>query len=296
VAVNRSLGPEGPTNDELILIRLDDADGRPAAVLLSYACHPVNLHSTGLITPDFPYYIEQDIARALGRRVALFYLSGAGGDLNPANFDRERTEAKAAQTAGKISGKALELLPSIKTAPQAVLGCAASEVSVPLQPLPSKQELAAMIDENERKMAVAPDKSPTDWNYCGLKTRVEWAREAIQTIEAGRVRTAQTIPLQGFRIGDAALIGMPGEPFTEFGLSVRRSGLLPFPFVVSLANGCFGYFPSRRAFEKNTYEAAGCPRYVGLYFFQQNVGELVCEGAMQLLRKLAHGGHSTNSG
>jgi hypothetical protein len=290
VAVNRSLKEEGTVNDQLGVMRIEDAAGRPLAVLLHFACHPVNLHSTGMITPDFPYYVEREIQAGLGGAVPVLYLAGAGGDLNPANFGPERSEARAAETGRHIARKALELLPRLAARPVERLACATRPFRVPLQPLPPREELLKVIEERSRKMAEEADKSPSNWAYCSHKTNIEWARDALQVLESGRQETEKTLELQGFLIGDAALVGAPGEPFAEFGAAVARSGLAPHAFLVGLANGCFGYFPSRKAYAKQTYEAVGCPKFIGLYLFGQDVGERLMEGCLALLEQLVKRG------
>jgi hypothetical protein len=158
---------------------------------------------------------------------------------------------------------------------------------VPLQRLPEKAELLAFIEEHGRAMAEEQDPSPTNWDYCAHKTKVEWAEEALSIVASGQPETSQAIQLQAFRIGDTALVGVPGEPFAELGVAVARACLLPHAFVVSQANGSLGYFPPRAAFERGTYEAAACPRYTGLYFFEPGVGERILEGCLELVAHLA---------
>jgi hypothetical protein len=287
VAVNRALGDPGATNDELGVIRVDGEHSGLLAVVLNYACHPVNLHSSGMISPDFPHFAEADLHAALGRDVPVLYLSGAGGDLNPANFRSGPGEAMAAETGGRIAAKALEALPSIRTRCPAVLAAAAREATVPLQRLPGEAELRAFIEVHRRAMKEERDPSSTNWDYCAHKTKAEWAEEALSVVGSGRQETSQAIQLQAFRVGDTAIVGVPGEPFAELGVAVARTGLLSHAFVVSQANGSLGYFPPRAAFELETYEAAACPRYTGLYFFKPGVGERILEGCLELVAQLA---------
>lgn len=79
-----------PVDPTVGVIRIDDADGRPRAVLVHYSCHPVVLGSDNLaISADFPgamrEKLRQDIAQAFGKQVDVFFLQGAPGDINPYN-------------------------------------------------------------------------------------------------------------------------------------------------------------------------------------------------------------------
>jgi hypothetical protein len=291
VAVNRSLGPAGPVDDRLVVLRIDDAGGEPLAVVVNFAAHPVNLHSLGAVTSDYPHFIERDVRRGLAGAVPVLFLLGASGDLNPANFRHgETSPAKGAETGGRIAEAVLRLLPGIETRGDVRLAYAAHEVEMPLQPLPGADELKRFIATHQAEADSQADRSPRSGEYLRHKTRAEWAREALGVVEAGRARTATPIPLQAFGIGDIAFVGVPGEPFSELGLSMAAvGGDGAVTFVVSLANGCMGYFPSRAAFEKQTYEAAGCPRIIGTYFFDPSCLDVLREGCERVLGDLARG-------
>jgi hypothetical protein len=53
------------------------------------------------------------------------------------------------------------------------------------------------------------------------------------------------------RLGPVRWISLPGEPFVETGLVLKRAGAR---FVVGYANGYLGYFPIRRAYAEGGYE------------------------------------------
>jgi glutamate-1-semialdehyde aminotransferase len=286
VAVKRTLKDQGGGDDELGLMRIEYEGGQPAAAVVNYPCHPVNLHSSGLITPDYPYFIEQELRRGLGVDLPVLFFLGACGDQNPANFGAERTEGKAAETGGRIARKALELWPRIPLSSPASLVFATRELTVPLQPLPPKEELQKLLEEHRRKSAEARNPSPDDPACCEHWSMAEWAREALEALASGRVKTAASIPCQAFGVGEFGLLGLPGELFTDFGTVIKRADLRRPTFVATLANGCLGYFPPRLAYERKTYEAMVCPRYLGLYLFQPEAGELVCQGSLELLRDL----------
>jgi len=285
IAVNRALGEAGGTCDTLTAIRIDGDDGRAMAVLVNYACHPVNLHSSGRVTPDFPHYLEHAVRKRMATDAPVLFLTGACGDLLPANFEKRPSDPAARQTGRAIAERAVEALAAIETRPDAPLAFAAGEVSVGLQPLPSRAELERVIAERTEELA-HEEASPTNWAYCGHMAAIAWATEAIEAIERSRERESTTVALQAIRIGNAGLVAMPSELFAEFGREIAACDALPHTFMVTLANGCMGYFPSRAAYERETYEAVHCPRFVGLQLFEPDVGERVCEAAIEMLGRL----------
>ena len=53
--------------------------------------------------------------------------------------------------------------------------------------------------------------------------------------------------MQVIRVGDAALVTLPGEVFVEIGLQIKAESLAPKTFVIGLANGFVGYVPTDHA-------------------------------------------------
>ena len=81
----RQTDPEmlGPTDPEVGVIRIDDLDGTPLAVLFNYACHAVVLGGGNhLLTADFPGFAMAHVEEQFPGALAIF-LQGAAGDLDP---------------------------------------------------------------------------------------------------------------------------------------------------------------------------------------------------------------------
>jgi hypothetical protein len=79
------------------------------------------------------------------------------------------------------------------------------------------------------------------------------------------------------------LLGVPGEPFCRIGESIERGCDGRRVLVSTLTNGCRGYFPTRDAFERSSYEAVYSVRHVGLQAFRPSAGDALTEGALALL-------------
>ena len=56
---------------------------------------------------------------------------------------------------------------------------------------------------------------------------------------------------------DIALMGMPGEPFVEFGLNFRDRAPAAASYLAGYCNGFHGYFPTIRAAVGGGYGAEG---------------------------------------
>ncbi len=287
VAVNRTSYGNGLTDDRVCVLRVVSATGNPVAVVVNFGCHPVNLHQSGVIAPDFPWHVERGVRARLGP-VPVLFLNGPSGDINPANFDFrtlgdpsftiEQRDALARATGNAIAQAAIAALNDSHPAASVSLGCGACDVPIPLLPLPSSAELEDILRKHTAALEAEPA-TPTSWPYTQHKTAVEWAQLALETSLRGRVETSLQMTVQVFHVGQVVLIGVPGELFTVFGIRIRDAVNRPC-LIATLANGCFGYFATAPAYERHAYEAVGAPRHLGLYCFAPSAGDVLTEACI----------------
>ncbi len=74
--------PSHPIDPAVGVIRVDDLEGQPIAVLFSYGCHPVTVGPLSMVaSTDFPGPARQVVENCLGG-MAMF-LQACGGNINP---------------------------------------------------------------------------------------------------------------------------------------------------------------------------------------------------------------------
>ena len=79
---NAEREPTSPVDKEYVVVRLDSADGKPLAVLLHYACHPVVLGPDNLeYSADFVGEACRQVEAQVG--APCLYLQGGCGNINP---------------------------------------------------------------------------------------------------------------------------------------------------------------------------------------------------------------------
>ena len=81
------------------------------------------------------------------------------------------------------------------------------------------------------------------------------------------------------RIGSAAFVFLPGEPFIELAIAIRKASPFPFTAVMGYSEDYIGYIPTDRAFQNGGYETRP-GRWSRLAPGSQAI---VCEQAIQLL-------------
>jgi neutral ceramidase len=75
--------PYGPVDPEIVLLRVEDADGRARALLVHYAVHAVVLGPTSCkYSADYPGVVQSAVEREL-QGTQVMFVQGGAGDINP---------------------------------------------------------------------------------------------------------------------------------------------------------------------------------------------------------------------
>jgi hypothetical protein len=99
--------PTQPIDPTVGVIRVEDASGKPRALAVHYACHPVALMGAGVVSRDFPGATVDYVEQQLGGDCLAMFLQGAQGDLDPYDLHNLRGENRFnfARQAGISLGK-----------------------------------------------------------------------------------------------------------------------------------------------------------------------------------------------
>ena len=78
---------------------------------------------------------------------------------------------------------------------------------------------------------------------------------ALECQRLAKLPTQMTAPVQVIRLGEAAIVALPGEVFVETGMNIKSKSDANPTFLVSLANGYIGYICTDKALiEEGGYE------------------------------------------
>ena len=107
--------PTAPLDPTVGVIRVDDADGKPRAIIVNYACHAVVLGPDNRqISADYPGYLARRVEREFAGALCLFTQGGAG-DINP-YLDKQPVNENGFGEAEKLGNALAEV--ALKTARQ----------------------------------------------------------------------------------------------------------------------------------------------------------------------------------
>jgi hypothetical protein len=220
------LNPDGPTDRQIGLIRLEHPDGTPIALIANYSMHGTALGPENtLIAGDAPGTVAAYVEQKIG--APMLFINGAAGNLAPIYTVQPSFNAFHITEFDVLLGDRI-------LAANNSLAMATSQVR--LRPSES-------VVETPRRAGLGWDKSLGNYLHTASG-------------EAGAIR----MPVRFLFINDEiALWSAPVELFCEISINVRDHSPYPHTFYFGYANGWLGYLPTRQAFAEGGYETQTNP-------------------------------------
>jgi neutral ceramidase len=83
--------PFGPVDPEVGVIKIEDANGKPRAIVMNYACHADVVCQNYAISADFPGAATRKVEEAFGNDLNCLFVQGAGGNIESLIISSRRT-------------------------------------------------------------------------------------------------------------------------------------------------------------------------------------------------------------
>lgn len=279
------LAPIGDVDERVSVLRFD-REGAGSIVLVHFADHPDTVGGNK-ISADWPGMTRGTVEKSIDHVKCIFF-NGAQGDVNHVNvhptggylndmfmdFDDVARGYEHAKYMGRVvTGGVLQVYDKVKYIDVETLKYKQRKIQIPSN-MPNKEELEQAYRINELHTEGKDDELP----YTGmmLTTKVAAAARMIR-LENGPEYF--DMELSGIAIGDVALIGIPGEPFTGVGRELKDTEGWELVLPTCNTNGKQGYFPMKDAYDEGGYEA-------GSSNFHAGVAELIIEEGRKLVEEL----------
>ncbi len=268
--------PAGPVDPEICFLSIQSTDGKPLALLANYSLHYVGGIRPNTISADYFGVFAERMAELLETRrqdppFVGIMTNGTSGDVNNINFQpkeqkRYQPYEKMQIVADEAAAAVFEQLGKVQYADWVPL--VAQYTEIPLQVRKPDDKLIAWAKE----VLARPEDSP--------QSHVRERIYAQRTLDMAQWPDQIACPLQVFRLGDLGITAIPFEVFTETGLELKDRTPLAKTFTISLANGSYGYLPTRSQHKLGGYET-----WLGTNRVEVEAAHKIADTLIQLLEQ-----------
>ena len=254
---DQPLGPtgirciEGPFDPEVGVVAFRGDDMRLAALLLHFSCHPVNVYATDkyAVSGDWPGAWSAAMRESFPDRPESLVLNGCCGNLNPWPAFTPDFVPDHRRMGGALAERSRRVVERLAFTPTDTLDWRMRCVPLDYRDVPDVRR-----QEADR---VLRDHPSLKWDAARNEVDVNWFLAAsTKSIEYCRKRWPRfPYEIQVFRIGDAAIVGLPGEPFVEGQLAIKVQSPAACVQVAHMSTQYVGYMPTREACARGGHEA-----------------------------------------
>ena len=222
---------KGPVDHTVPVLTVTRPDGRLAAILFGYACHPTTL-SFRTWCGDYPGFAQLELEQNHPGAAAMF-VNTCGGDQNPL----PRRSVALCEKYGKMLATGVEEAMKQPLQPvSAGLRTAFELIELPYLKVVTREELTPLLKDTNA-------------------VRARWAARMLQKLDAlEKFSDSYPYPVHAWRLGRELLfIGQGAETVVDYALRFKRE-FGPGTWVCGYADDMISYIPSRRVWEEGGYE------------------------------------------
>lgn len=257
--------PTGPYDPDLYVLALRRADGKYAGLAFNHSVHNIGRIREDCMSPGFYGLAALEVERRHG--ATTLFLPGAFGSTHNVTYNNSGVAAA-------------ECVHRVVEAVEEALGRLQPALPGPVQVL-NRQFTYHIRRFDEAKEALAV-KSYLE-KYVPQRTphQIETFRRMREAMAPHRGEACHT-RLQIMRLGDIALVGIPGEMYARLGLELRRRSPFRHTCIIGLANEQIGYIPDRKAYADGGYQT-----WAGWHSkLEVGTGEAMVDEAVAMLDEL----------
>jgi neutral ceramidase len=271
--------PDGFSDHQVGVIRIDDDEGKPISILVNFAAHPTILAwDNRMISSDYPGTLRRTVEGLTGA-TCLFLQGAAGNQDTIRDFSCKPEDARwVGRQIGLEAVRVAELIETQPTemriakyvesswsmavmerapvgTPDTRVACISRSVPVPIwKHEPPTDADAIKVKELEQRLADLRARSAPVEEIREANMRVRRASMDLNVRTRRSQGTNIQMEFQAIRLGPAALVGIPVEPFAEIGAEVKAKSPFATTFFSGYTNGSEGYMAMPYAYDEGGYE------------------------------------------
>lgn len=179
-----------------------------------------------------------------------------------------------------LGGETIKVMQTILTQPTRKLEARNELIELHFRSFPSAAEASRELTQLQAELEALKASGAAHGEIRKAITKVEGATGQALMAKELEGRSGNQSQVQVLEIGNLALVGLPGEPFTRTVLEIKQKSPHPTA-VVSYANDYQGYFPDSTSIDLGSYEALISP-------YGADVADWLRDVAVELLAGNCH--------
>lgn len=240
---------EGPMDPEVGIMTFTAENQKTIAAVLHHTCHPVHGYPQRWVSAGWPGAWCNGVRELLGGNCVTMLVNGFCGNIHHCNHLDPNYKDDYQEMGRKLTETTATVLKSLAPIESPVLDWRTRSLQIPLRS-PTDQEVNdahRLLKEYPQPMWKDAEKTAVEWDWVYAATRMDLAKHVKQT-------PLFDYPIQVFRLGNTALVSVPGEPFVEEQLRIKLASPAAFTFTAHMSNTYVGYIPTVQAFARGGYE------------------------------------------
>lgn len=229
------INESGDSDKDVFVVRIDDEEGKPLAVLANYSVQPSVVNDSAVddahrrASGDLAGAAAHHVEATLGDGTVAFFLIGAAGDQAPASSTgQDPLEGQDDRPTGFTLAQMLGV----------TLGLEIVRVT------------SRLVSGQDDIIDITEDSLHVDGYEPQPRERIMPTRSHVYAVGPTRV-----LPYWILRIGPAVIVGVQPELSATTGQRIKNESPFPFTAVATMVNGGAKYLPDYGAFDRFTYEA-----------------------------------------
>lgn len=222
-AINLGRNPYGPTDKEVLVMKVAKPDGTVLSVLFVYATHATCLGGRNLkISGDVLGLTEQFVEKILGESIIAPAFAGASGNIDPW----------------------FRVLPAFNTEPGWI---------------PEPVLLGTMLGEEVVHVFRDINKVSPGGKISTSLTTLELPGKPKGEVKVNKDSPPAELNITAAKVGDVAFVGIGCEVLTEIGMAIKSASPYKHTFVITHCNGAAGYLVPENLHIEGGYEVRSSP-------------------------------------
>ena len=235
---------------------------------------------------DYPHFLQQRFNELFGKQHLSVFGLGPCGNVNTVNVtgpaDNENADIKVKKFGYTLADAVNSELPKeVKGTPS--LEVISKIIYLPIQDY-TEEELEWSRDKNEpiyNEREFLSHRRRLKLSIWGVQPPLEKIRmyDAVAPAVSGD-HWYIPVEIHVFKLDqDTAIVTMPSELFTEFGIDIKKRSPFANTMLIELSNADIAYLPTKQGFKEGDYEAINSRLIPGS-------GEIMIDSAIELLESL----------